>query len=185
MKQSFIICGAIGSGKWTVWDYISRHTGGSIFTLSNIPGNFLRAFDIRETRGNYAKMSWLLRSTFWEDIFLRAIERFIANSHDTILIFDWPRKVNVIEKIQELTESTLIYIDTPPKIRYERIHMRWEKHDEISLTFEQFLEQEGLTTEKELEEIRKMADIVIENMGKKEELFERIDILASIHSCIK
>ena len=174
MKRSFIICGAIGSGKWTVSRYISEQTGGSIFTISSIPGNFLREFDIAATRENYTKMSWLLRSTFWEDIFLRAVERFIENSPDQILIFDWPRKVNMIEKITELTDAMIIYIESSPEKRYERIRTRWEKHDEGSLTLEQFLEHEELTTEKELETIRDMADIVIENMGTKEELFRKI-----------
>ena len=179
MKRSFIICGAIGSGKWTASRYISEQTGGSIFTLSSIPGKFLKEFDIRETRENYAKMSWLLRSTFWEDIFSRAVEKFIENSPNAILIFDWPRKVSVIEKIMELTKTTIIYIETSPEKRYERIRARSEKHDEASLTFEQFLKQEDLTTEKELKTIRSMADIVIENTGKKEELFEKI--ASSIH----
>ncbi len=174
MKQSFIICGAIGSGKWIVSWYIYEQTGGSIFRLSSIPGGFLREFEIAETRENFAKMSWLLRSTFWEDIFLRAIEQYIEKSNDTIIIFDWPRKVNVIEKIMELTDAMLIYIDTPPDIRFERIRMRWEKHDEISLTLDEFLEQEELTTEKELGTICDMTDIVIENTGTEEELFRRI-----------
>lgn len=177
MKRSLIICGAIGSGKWAISWYISEKTGGSIFTLSSIPGNFLREFDIAATRENYARMSWLLRSTFWEDIFLRAVERFIENSPDHILIFDWPRRVNVIEKIMELTDAMIIYIEASDEKRYERIQTRWEKLDEGSLTLEQFLEQEELNTEKELETIRNMADIIIENIGTKEELFAKIDTI--------
>ncbi len=174
MIQSYIICGAIGSGKWTASRYISEQTGGNIFTLSSIPGRFLKEFDIRETRENYAKMSWLLRSTFWGDIFSRAVELFIENSPDTIVIFDWPRRVSVIEKIQELTESKLIYIDAPVQIRYDRIVWRSAKHDESLLTFEQFLEHEDLNTEKELDSIREIADIIIENNGTREGLFRKI-----------
>lgn len=80
----------------------------------------------------------------------------------------------MIEKITELTDAMIIYIESSPEKRYERIRTRWEKHDEGSLTLEQFLEHEELTTEKELETIRDMADIVIENMGTKEELFRKI-----------
>ncbi len=79
-----------------------------------------------------------------------------------------------MKKIQELTESTLIYINTPPHLRYERSTLRSEKHDEASLTFEQFLEQEEFTPENELEIIQSFADVRIENNGTREELFRKI-----------
>ncbi len=85
--------------------------------------------------------------------------------------------MNVIEKIMELTDAMIIYIEASDEKRYERIQTRWEKLDEGSLTLEQFLEQEELNTEKELETIRNMADIIIENIGTKEELFAKIDTI--------
>lgn len=49
------------------------------------------------------------------------------------------------------------------------------------MSYEQFLSDENLESEKENLAIRELADIVIENNSTKEELFRKIDSL-SLHS---
>jgi dephospho-CoA kinase len=69
----------------------------------------------------------------------------------------------------------LLYIDTPTHIRYERIRERWDKLWESRMSYEQFLWDENLESEKENSIIQELADIVIENSGSQKELFGKID----------
>ncbi len=116
-------------------------------------------------------MSSLIREVFGEDAFVRAVDKFLDGFEGSTIIFDGPRKVNLIRKIEERTEAKIIFIDAIPEIRYEGIIERSEKQNESTLSYEQFLEQENLKTEGEMEEIRALADIVVENNGEREEFF--------------
>ena len=77
--------------------------------------------------------------------------------------------------IWKLKLNVLWYIDTDTPIRYERIVSRWEKQDEQNMTYEQFLQDEELETENEQNELRKIADFVIDNNSTKENFFREID----------
>ncbi len=175
--KSYIICGRNGSGKGTLSEYLAKELNAPVFRLSDIPRRFLEEFDIPETRENFSKMSSLIRELFGEDAFVRAVDKFLDRFEGNTIIFDGPRKVNLIRKIQERTEAKIIFVDTSPEKRYERILKRSEKDNESCLSYEQFLEQENLQTEREMDEIIALANILLENNGTREEFFRKIDSL--------
>ena len=171
---SYIITWSNGSGKWTVVKYLAENTGGSIYRISDIAKHILEEFDIGASRGNIGKLSQLLRQSFWEDIYARAVTLFLAEKHSWTFIFDWPRRLSVIDVIENFSDSKIIWIETSPRIRYERMLQRWEKAHEDIMSYETFLELEGNPSERELTSIRDRADIIIENDGTREELLMKL-----------
>jgi dephospho-CoA kinase len=96
------------------------------------------------------------------------------------IIFDGPRKMNMIEAIKKLTDAYIIYIESAPDLRYARIKNRDEKSGESLLTYEKFLENDRQKNESELLDIRATADIIIENNGTLEDAQKKL--LSSISS---
>ena len=171
---SYIITWTNGSGKWTVVKYLAENTGGSIYRISDIAKHILEAFDIGASRENIGKLSELLRQSFWEDIYARAVALFLAEKDSWTFIFDWPRRLSVIETIRGYGITQIIWIETPVMTRYERIRIREEKFGESTLSYEAFLSQEDDPAERELESIRDRADIIIENDGTRDELLMKL-----------
>ena len=167
---SYIITWTNGSGKWTVVKYLAENTGGSIYRISDIAKQILEAFDIGASRENIGKLSELLRQSFWEDIYARAVALFLAEKDSWTFIFDWPRRLSVIETIRGYGITQIIWIETPVMTRYERIRLREEKFGESTLSYEEFLSQE----DDQLTSIRDRADIIIENDGTREELLMKL-----------
>ena len=69
----------------------------------------------------------------------------------------------------------IIWIDAKPEIRYLRMISRWEKSSEDILSYEEFCKQESWEAEFTLENLRDMADIVIENNDSREDFYENFD----------
>jgi len=176
-SKSIIICGRSGAGKWTVCKYLIEKTDGIIYQLSSISRKILQEFDIPETRESFSKISSLIRSLFWENIFAEMAVKFRRENTKNIIIFDGVRRKNVIHTLKEEGNCIVIFIDTKTPIRYERIIKRGEKHNEASLGFEEFLEEEKLKSEVEIDSIKDIADIVIENNGTEQELKQQLDTL--------
>ncbi len=68
----------------------------------------------------------------------------------------------------------LISVEAADKIRWERCKERGTK-GEGKHTFEEFMEREGLPTEKVIPEAMRLADFTITNNHEKEEFYRQID----------
>lgn len=179
---SYIICGPIWAGKGTLSKYLADILYAEVFRLSSIPTKLLDSVDALSTRENLAKMSASLRYIFWEDIFIRAVERYIDTYTGMSIIFDGPRRVDMIQAIQKLTDATIIYIDAPPEIRYTRVSIRDDKIDERGVTYEQFQDRDTEKNERELPFIRDIADSIIENTGTLEEVQKKLLTIINSHT---
>jgi dephospho-CoA kinase len=74
--------------------------------------------------------------------------------------------------------GVMVFVDADPKIRYERMRGR-ARDAETELTFEEFLANEqkeisGAKTasDQNLDAVKKMSDLYLENNGTKDEFFE-------------
>ncbi len=86
------------------------------------------------------------------------------------IIFDSIRHLAGIDFIKEISEkSILIYMDVEDKILYDRYYQRHKEGDEVK-SFEEFLKVNHHGTEKEIEEVKKYADITI----RPEDNYEKI-----------
>lgn len=176
MKNIFIICGASGSGKWTVVSYLKERLHASVFRPSDLTKDFLEELWISVNRENLSKTMHAMRRVFGNDIYFHSAVRFI-HQHDTeCSVFDGIRKLHFIEKLKKYSENTkIIFINSDLKTRYNRIRNRWEKSDETGMSFVEFQRQESLESEKELESIKSMSDILIENNWSIEKLYRNVD----------
>lgn len=171
----YIICGPSGAGKWTTCDYLARKMNGLIWRPSDLTREVLREFSIADTRENLSKMMHILRNRFTPDIYVYAAKEYIEKHHDTPIFFDGIRKIHFIKRLQESYDCKIIFLDATLRIRYDRLTDRWDKSWESEMSYEQFLSDENLESEKENNTIRELADMVIENNSTKDELFGQID----------
>ena len=124
----------------------------------------------------------VLKNRFTQDIYVYAAKECIEKHHDTPIFFDGIRKTHFIKRLQESYDCKIIFLDATLRIRYDRLKERWDKSWESEMSYEQFLSDENLESEKENLAIRELADIVIENNSTKEELFEQIEIYIKNHA---
>ncbi len=178
-KTFFIISGLPGAGKWTVAVYLSEKYHIPHFSTWDIFRDIFRQFGIPETRENFSHFIATMKATFWEDIIARGIETRIWFFNWDSLIVEWVRHPSVLDMIRSKWNVKIIYIDTEWEKRYERMRERWEKQNESSMSYQEFLDQDWLSSEKNLSFIRELADILIENNGTKEELSHKIDLIKS------
>ena len=64
-------------------------------------------------------------------------------------------------------------------MRYERLIARNEKQDDQTKTFEQFQKDAQLETEVTINEMKGLADVIVDNNNSLEALYEQIDNIIS------
>ncbi len=121
-------------------------------------------------------LSQSLRKNFGESIMGRWVREFIEKHEGKLIILEGIRRVESLWEFNEFVDA-IIWIDTPPDIRYERIKTRWEKSGEWILTREDFDKDDQLETELSLEKFQKIANIVVENSSTKESLYDKLSLI--------
>lgn len=171
------ITGNAGSGKGAVAKMISElHPDKKIVMLrfSEMLADILDLLDLPHTRYNLQHVAIFLNEGFGKGTITRGMEKRIRKTHADVIIIDGARWDTDLKMIKELPNSTLIYIEAEPKIRFERLKERREKAGEDVMSFEDFEKSEQVKTETFLEEIKKAAEVVIENNGTVEELKDKV-----------
>ena len=169
------IAGEIASGKDTVARYYEKKYGASMYRFSDILRDILRRLHLEENRKNLAAASLMLRTTFGEDIFARSIAEEIENDQNDLIVIDGVRRHSDVKSIQNLLGFTLLYINADPERRHERMNSRNQNTDDMSKTFEEFLRDGELETEKEIRSLGDEADWTIDNNGELDDLYVHAD----------
>ncbi len=118
---------------------------------------------------------WLankLRDRFGEDVLMKAIAKKIETAEKEIVIVNGMRIKEEFDFIKKIG-GTVVYITLDSKVRWERIKERGEKKDD-NVSYEKFLEVDNGRTERQIKEIGKMADVVIENKESLDSLEEKV-----------
>ena len=88
------------------------------------------------------------------------------------------RSIGEIDYFKKRSDFTLIFVDAPIEIRYERIKDRARAGEE-KISFEEFKEKEELEmsgqSSQRLDYSKERADYIIENAGAPEELYKKLD----------
>lgn len=174
-QKIFGIAGQIAAGKDTAAAYIIKKTNAKTFKFSQVLRDILNRIDKEITRENLQKISTFLRQNFGENILAECMYNDVIKSDDEVIVIDGVRRYADIEKLRQLENFKLIYIDTNIENRYERITKRSENQDDQTKTFEEFQKENEQESESQIVKLKEFADIIIDNNGNFEELYAEID----------
>jgi dephospho-CoA kinase len=168
------LAGRIGSGKGTVAAYLKERYKAKKFVYSDILGDMLDRLHLPRTRDNLQKLGKGIREQLGDDVLVNAMLEDVKGSTARILIIDGVRYVNEVDMVRGFDESLLIFTDAPVLTRYERCVARAQK-GEGKEGFSDFELRDNAPTELELDQVKEMADHVIDNSGSVADLFEKVD----------
>ncbi|MFH2062791.1 MAG: AAA family ATPase [bacterium] len=174
MKKIIGFIGKQGSGKDTCTDYLCEKHGAKVLKFSTIMADCLIRLGLPVVRDNLIAFSKVTRAAFGQDLYAKAIAKDAANTADLVAI-NGIRRSGDISALKNMPEFTLIAIDAPPKLRYERILNRRERADDKNLTWEKFQAVEDDETESTIPEVMAQANITIDNSGTLNQLKSKID----------
>jgi dephospho-CoA kinase len=173
-----IVIGIVGmpaSGKGTVADYIAKTYEAPKLRFSDALSTILDRLSLEKTRDHQITLSEVLRETCGEDILSRAIQIGIQGSSSRLVIVDGVRRDGDIATLKEVSDFHLLSVDAEARVRYERAKQRAEKPEEADQTFEDFLKLDQRSTEVTTYSLMKHANMVLDNNGSFERLYEQVD----------
>jgi dephospho-CoA kinase len=173
-KWNYVICGRAGSGKGMIASYLHEKHGAHLYRFSHPLHAILNDMGLVNTRENLSKLSLSLRENFSEGILGQGARTFIEKHPKELVILEWVRRIHALEGWRECIDG-IIWIEASPDNRYARIVSRGEKSGEHLLTREEFEKEEQFESENTLAWLKHIANIVIENNGSREELFQKIE----------
>lgn len=182
-KTVIAIIGEQASGKGAAADFIRKKYGGQRLTISNLLRRTLDSLYIPNTRENLINLALVLKKGFGDDVLMKAMLKEVETEDTDLVIVDGLRMPGDPDPFRrEYGEDFyLIYVTADAKTRYERSRSRGEKVGESEASFDQFLANEQLDTEKYISQVGKTADFTIENNGSAEELENKVlDIMGRI-----
>ena len=125
------------------------------------------------SRAQLIQLAVDLVKNFGEGCISKGMQEKISR-HDGIVIFDGIRLPTDAPMVRSFKSNLLIYVTAKSEIRFERRRSVKEKAGEETMTYEQFLIEENLETERHIPEIGKTADIRINNNGHYHDLRSRV-----------
>lgn len=169
------IAGEIASGKDTVARYYQKKYGAGMYRFSDVLRDILHQLHLPEDRKNLAEASLMLRKTFGEDVFARAIAEEIKHDTREFIVIDGVRRRSDVTGIESLPGFRLLYISADPKKRHSRLTERKQNVDDATKTYEEFLRDAELEPELEIRKLFDGADFLIENNAGLDELYAEAD----------
>jgi dCMP deaminase len=169
------VAGKLGSGKDTVAEMAVKK-GYLHLSLSDILREDLKRQGKEVTRDNLVELGARLRRELGSDIL--ATRAFSKINNDKVVITSIGRTEEV--EFFKRKEVKIIYVDASPKIRFERIKQRSRENDPI--TFPEFLklekiESKGKNLERNFDDIKEIADIVLTNNSTLDSLQKKMDLI--------
>lgn len=169
------IAGEIASGKDTVARYYQKRYGAGMYRFSDVLRDILHRLHLPEDRKHLADASLMLRQTFGEDVFARAIAEDIKHDTRDFIVVDGVRRRQDVAGIESLPGFRLLYISADPKKRHHRLTERKQNVDDATKTYEEFLHDAELESELEIRKLFHNADFLIENNAGLDELYAEAD----------
>jgi dephospho-CoA kinase len=169
------IAGEIASGKGTTAKYICEKYDGSSHRFSTALRDVAARMYLQESRENLQKISTIFRENFFDDILSSVIAKDVENDNHEIIAIDGVRRMADIAYLKKIPGFKLVYIEADMEKRYERIVGRGENSDDNSKTLEDFKKDHEREAERQIKDLKKQAEYVIDNNGDFENLYKQID----------
>jgi Dephospho-CoA kinase len=175
------LTGSYCSGKDTVADYIVNRHGFGHYSLSDIIRECMKEEKIEPTRENLIVFGTNLRLENGNGVLAKkALEKMSDGKNYCVTSIRHPDEINELRKRKDFT---LINVDAPQSVRFERMQKRKRAGDPETL--EKFIELELKESQSEgsgqqLAKCAQMADIVfINDENDMETLNKKIEVLLS------
>jgi len=135
-----------------------------------------------KSRHNIDTLVTALRAGFHDEGILNgAMQKRLGGLDADIVLLDGLRKTDEVLFVRERS-GVLVYVIADQKIRYERRKQTAEKPDEMNMSWEQFVDQDGAAPHREIRQIGEtMADVTIENNGTLEEFELKVKKIVAEH----
>ena len=174
------VTGSYASGKDSVAEYLIKK-GFQHFSLSDEIRKELKKRKIKETRQNLIKLGNELRKKHGNEILAKRIIELISKNNKNLnknYLVSSIRNIGEVNELKKTCSFILVWVDALPKIRYNRLINRQRTGD--LQTFEEFIKSENLEksedpNKQQLHKVKEMADIIIDNSGTLEELYDELD----------
>lgn len=169
------IAGESGSGKDTATRYLAEKYGASHHKFSAMLRDILDRLNVEQNRKNIDLISTTLRHAFGEDIMSRVICHDVESDTHELIVMDGVRRESDLMCVRSLPGFVLWFVDTSLETRYNRITSRRENADDHTKTFEEFVEESKSEPQQRIQDLKGIADFVIDNNGTLEQLQGQID----------
>jgi dephospho-CoA kinase len=179
MKKIIGFVGPMASGKGAASDYLRKKHDAGYHRFSTMIRDVMRRLDIEDSRENMQKLSLMLRQTFGQDLFAKAIKAEVESDPHDIVVIDGIRREGDVVYLRDLPNFILVYIDADIHTRYDRVVRRAENASDKDKTFEQFEKDHEADTEMTIPPLKNLAQVIIENNGTFEDFHQKIEALIS------
>ena len=173
-----VILGIVGeklAGKDTAAKYLEDKYGAFHIKFSQLLDEILEILDMEKSRRNEIDLGLGLRDIFGPEVLYQALKKRVAEAPNDLSVINGIR-MNEQEKIIKELGAKIIYVTAPVETRFSRYMHRHEKVDDGKMNFEQFKKQEETeATEVGIPKLGERADFRIDNTGRVEDLFEKLD----------
>lgn len=175
------LAGTNGSGKDTVAQVLAEDYGYFVVSATEMLEIELKRRGLAFERENKRKVGNEWRASYGLSAIVdKAIEQAKANGADKLVIGSLRHPAEA-EKVKKL-DGIVVWVDADPHVRYDRIQKNNRGRVEDDKTFEEFLQEEqdemhgaGSAAEISGAEVKKLADVFIQNNGTRDELIEQIE----------
>jgi len=168
------IVGPKSAGKDTAAQYIAKKYGGIEHSHSEILDDVLTVLSLPNSRENTMKLV-VFRDKFGENVLINALNKKIKNDDAQLEVITGIRFQNELDNIRSYPKNIVIFMDADLKVRYERQLQRFQRSDDKTMSYEDFVALEQRRTEKDISDLGAQADIKIFHNGTSEELYPKID----------
>ncbi|MDZ7611839.1 MAG: AAA family ATPase [Candidatus Moranbacteria bacterium] len=175
MKKILGLAGEIASGKGTVAKYIVDKHNGSAHRFSGILRDLAGRLYLEENRDNLQKMSTAAREYFGQDILCKTIYHDVLEDKHKRIAIDGVRRFQDVEKLKEIPGFYLVYIEADLETRFQRLRNRDENTDDKGKILEEFKQDGQKEAELQIKDLKKRADVVVDNSGSFEDLYSQLD----------
>src|ERR1700759_4790137 len=174
MGNALAVCGQIGSGKSSVIKDLSRSHRWDTVSFGRYVRSIALARQETPSREIYQQLGLQLFTERGAKQFLQDViecNQPTSNTH----LFDGIRHVSIIEELKIRYKNTfVIYLDVSDLERYKRFSARASK-DDLTVSYEQFLEISQHPIEQGIPEIATVADAVIDGSSPLQTLISQVN----------
>lgn len=171
------ITGSFGAGKGAVVDYLVKEKGFADFSARSFITKEIKHRDLPVNRDTMAIVANDLRQKHEPTYIIESLYKE-AKEKGGDAVIESLRAVAEVRLIKRLG-GLVLGIDARPELRYERAVARGSETDQVP--FEEWLQQEVREsnpddpTKQDIFGALRESDVVIENTGSLEELYEKVD----------